>query len=279
MRITHLRNATFLLEIAEDKILVDPMLGDAGSLPAFRVKGEKRRNPLVELPNNAMQCFAAAEQLLLTHEHPDHFDKPALQFFREHRTPCWVSPYDRFNLKRKGLNVVDLPDDSNGLTIEVIPAKHGHGLMGWIMGPVAGYYLRHPEHPSVYITGDTVYSGPVKEALQQLRPDVVIAPAGTANFGFGKDLMFSQDELLQMVQDSEATFVFNHLEAIDHCPLTRKKLMDMMREIGAGDRVLVPEDGESLEIQPADFRSVPARPSKAGHRRLQKLATALLTGT
>ena len=56
MQITHLRNATVLLEFISPEgrplgLLVDPMLAPRGSLPALRYLGAGRqRNPIVELP-------------------------------------------------------------------------------------------------------------------------------------------------------------------------------------------------------------------------------------
>ncbi|WP_166831893.1 MBL fold metallo-hydrolase [Thalassoroseus pseudoceratinae] len=73
-------------------------------------------------------------------------------------------------------------------------------MIGWLMGPVAGYYLAHPYEPTVYITGDTVLTDMVETAIERLRPQVIVAPAGTANFGIGKDLMFSEAELIELAK-------------------------------------------------------------------------------
>ncbi|MBK9366220.1 MAG: hypothetical protein IPN01_07835 [Deltaproteobacteria bacterium] len=82
--------------------------------------------------------------------------------------------------------------------MEVIPAQHGHGALSWLMGPVAGVYLAHPDEPSVYVTSDTVLSLGVSEAITRLRPDVILAPAGAANMGLGGDILFSIDELVAL---------------------------------------------------------------------------------
>lgn len=57
--------------------------------------------------------------------------------------------------------------DANDFSVEVIPATHGHGLIGWLMGPVAGYYLAAPNEPSVFITGDAVLTDTLREAVQR----------------------------------------------------------------------------------------------------------------
>ena len=45
--------------------------------------------------------------------------------------------------------------------------------------------------PSVYVTGDTVLTREVTEAVSRLRPDVVVAPAGAAIFGIGDSRYYS----------------------------------------------------------------------------------------
>ena len=53
MRIHFVRNATMVIEIGAESILVDPMLGPKGSLPPFALfRHRARRNPTVELPPN-----------------------------------------------------------------------------------------------------------------------------------------------------------------------------------------------------------------------------------
>ena len=50
MKITQLRNATVLVELGPYRILVDPMLAPKGALPALKLGGGRRRNPIVALP-------------------------------------------------------------------------------------------------------------------------------------------------------------------------------------------------------------------------------------
>lgn len=58
MLITHLRNATMLLAIAEHRLLVDPMLSEPGVMPGFKLVGGGRRpNPLVPLPQGTERAL------------------------------------------------------------------------------------------------------------------------------------------------------------------------------------------------------------------------------
>lgn len=247
MRIHQLRNATLLLHLGEHRLLVDPMLAEPGALPGFKIfGGGRRRNPLVPLPPAAASCLEQATGVLITHEHPDHFDPAGRAWVKERGLPVWASPMDVPSLRRKGLDARELVDGALGLGVELVPARHGRGFVAWAMGPVAGFYLAHPDEPSVYLTSDAVLTEAVTEVLARLRPDVVVAPAGAANFGAGPDILFSVDELVTLAQRAPHDVVLNHLEALDHCPTSREALRERVRREGLEARVHIPADGEAL---------------------------------
>ncbi|MBK9648022.1 MAG: hypothetical protein IPO67_23175 [Deltaproteobacteria bacterium] len=160
--------------------------------------------------------------------------------------------------------------------MEVIPAQHGHGALSWLMGPVAGVYLAHPDEPSVYVTSDTVLSLGVSEAITRLRPDVILAPAGAANMGLGGDILFSIDELVALARLAPGLVVFNHLEALDHCPTTRAALRARLAAEGLAARCRVPEDGEVVEHHDAAPGRAKARGVPLLEPGLQKWVTGRL---
>lgn len=82
----------------------------------------------------------------------------------------------------------------------------------------------------------------VRDAVERLQPDVIVAPAGAANMGIGGDILFSVDELVQLARLAPASVVFNHLEALDHCPTTRAGLHERMDAEGLSDRVHIPRN-------------------------------------
>ena len=281
MLIHHIRNATLIVSLGEHRLLVDPMLSDPGAMPGFKMfGGGRRRNPLVPLPADTKAALDEVTGVVITHEHPDHFDGPALAWIKEKNLPVWGNCIDLPNLRRKGLDARERVDNGLGIDVEVIPSRHGQGLFGWLMGPVAGYFLVHPDEPSLYITGDSVLTPSVMEALQRLRPEVVIVPAGAANMGMGGDILFSMDELVQIVRASQGQVVLNHLEALDHCPTTRAGLRARMDAEGLTARVLIPDDGEKLTFkrrtETPRVRVSPAVPGKPG---LQKWVTQGFAGT
>ena len=68
MKTHHLRNATFVIESGDHFILVDPMLGEKGSLPPFSsFRHKPKRNPTVPLPMGASQILDRVTHSLVTH--------------------------------------------------------------------------------------------------------------------------------------------------------------------------------------------------------------------
>ncbi len=54
------------------------------------------------------------------------------------------------------------------------------------------------------------------------------------------------EETLEVAELSKGNIVANHLEALDHCPVTRRQLKDSVKEQSLTDRVHVPDDGETI---------------------------------
>ena len=278
MQVHHIRSATLVLGLGPHRLLIDPMLSPPGTLPGFKMfGGGRRRNPICPLPANSDEILAQVTGVLITHEHPDHLDPAGVAWIAARRLPVWASPTDVPTLRQKGLAAEELKQGSLGLSVEHIPAVHGAGPIGWLMGPVAGYYLAHPEEPSVYLTSDAVLSPSVLDALSRLRPDVVIAPAGAANFGIGPSILFTLDELVTLIRNAPHQVLLNHLEALDHCPLTRAALRARLTQEGLLSRVHIPEDGETVSFTRPSGGERP-RPGVGPTQipRLQKWVSSLL---
>lgn len=281
MKIQHLRNATTLLTLGEHRLLVDPMLSPPGAMPGFKIfGGGRRRNPIVPLPSAAEAALDTATAVVLTHEHPDHFDRAGLAWVKERCLPVWTNGVDAPSLTRKGLDVHLLVTGALGLEVETIRSRHGRGLVGWMLGPVAGYYLAHPDEPSLYVVGDSILTESVLEAVERLQPDVILAPAGAANMGLGGDILFSVDELMELTRRAHGQIVFNHLEALDHCATTRAGLRLRLGAEGFGGRTFVPEDGETLTFErPARTSRERARATPVERPGAQKWITSAFVGT
>ena len=250
MRIHHLRNATLILELGAQRLLVDPMLGDVGSGVAFRFfRGKRRKNPIVPLPAGTNDALCGVTAALITHRHPDHLDAAAIAWLVEQKIPVYAHAQDLDALRKEGLDATDflLAAPSLGMEARAIPTLHGYGMVGWLMGKGTGWYLR-ASGAGVYLTGDTVLIDAVRTAIFELRPEVIVAPAGVANFGVLSDLLFPEEELLDLAEMAPGRVVFNHQEALDHCLYTREQLRRALETRRLLDKCSIPEDGEELEL-------------------------------
>ncbi|MGV3680912.1 MAG: MBL fold metallo-hydrolase [Acidovorax sp.] len=268
MKITQLRNATIVLEFAAGArpvaLLVDPMLAPQGALPTLRyLGGQRRRNPLVDLPDGSDAVLSRVTHALITHcqrGHFDHLDRAGKRLLRERAIPVACMPRDAAYLAARGIVVQPLagpgrqPFLGTG-HITPVACVHGHGWVGRLMEHGHGYLLEMPGEPSVYIAGDTVLTPEVRDCLTRLRPDVAVLPAGGARFDLGGEILMDGRDVLGACGLAPGMVVANHLEALDHCPTTRAGLRALAADAGLGERLWVPEDGESREF----LRRVPVQ--------------------
>jgi L-ascorbate metabolism protein UlaG (beta-lactamase superfamily) len=258
MHITHLRNATVLLEFESEGraigLLVDPMLAPRGTLPALRYLGTSphQRNPIVELPADAEAALERVTHALITHcqrGHFDHLDRAGKRFLRERQIPVFCMPRDAGYLAQRGLQVRPLGGEGRqpwalGGHITPVACVHGHGWVGRLMEHGHGYLIELPGEPSVYLAGDTVLTATVQDCLQRLQPDVAVLPAGGAQFDMGGEILMDADDMAQAALLTPGELVVNHLEALDHCPTSRASVHKLARDGGWSHRLWVPEDGE-----------------------------------
>ncbi|WP_342454913.1 hypothetical protein [Tenacibaculum sp. L6] len=54
------------------------------------------------------------------------------------------------------------------------------------------------------------------------------------------------DDIIKFVKNSHGLVIANHMEAINHCPLTRKKLKEILIQNNLEEKVAIPEDVESV---------------------------------
>ena len=264
MKITQLRNATAIIDIAGMRILIDPMLASKNALPPLRLLGERARNPLVELPPVAEAALETITHCLITHcqkGHFDHLDRAAKRWLREKQIPVICTPHDAEYLRKRGLNVRPLaenhaePQPFFGGRIRTVPCVHGRGMVGLLMEHGVGYFIEMPGEPSLYLSGDTILTATVRAFIGQHQPEVALVPAGGARFDFGHEIIMDSAEVVKFCRGFDGIVVANHLEALSHCPVTRAGLLQAGREAGLDKRLLVPADGETLEFEGASRRA------------------------
>src|SRR5262249_37162074 len=123
--------------------------------------------------------------------------------------------------------------------------QHGKGAIAKAMAPVSGFVLRAAGQVTVYIAGATIWCEEVQCALREHRPAVVVVNSGAAQFLEGDPVTMSSDDVIATCQAApRSRIVAVHMEAINHCLLTRADLAFQLEAARVREQVEIPNDGE-----------------------------------
>jgi len=237
VRLTLVRNATLVVEVADRRILVDPMFDDVGARPPIEGTRNPIANPTAPLPFPAEDVVLGVDAVFVTHRHRDHLDATAEKLLPRD-VPVFCQPEDEEALRELGLDAqsVDTRLDWDGLRITRTPGRHGSGEIAKLLAPVSGFVL-----DGLYVAGDTVWYEGVEQTIERHEPRVAVVNAGGAEFEEGGLIIMGIDDIRE-VAARVPTVVAVHMEALNHCFLTRAELRATL------PTVLVPNDGETLEL-------------------------------
>ena len=234
--VTLVRNATVLATVDETTFLVDPLFAPQGSMPPIDNTPNDRNNPLVPMPD----VDRSHDAVVVTHRHPDHFDEAAVEGL-DADVPLFCQPAEEDAFVEDGFTDVRPVEETasfDGVTLRRTPGRHGHGELAEQMGPVSGFVFEGAE--TLYLAGDTVWYEPVAETLARFEPDAVVLNGGAARFNEGEPITMGVDDVTAVREATDAAVAVVHMEAINHCLLTREELR------AETDDVLVPDDGERI---------------------------------
>lgn len=261
IRITQVRNATLIVHYAGVKFLVDPYLADKEAYPGFEGTWHSElRNPRVPL-KTPMSTILDVDAVIVTHTHNgnphgDHWDEAAAKRVPKHLPLFAQNEDDAKRIRGQGFSdvrVLTRNSSFQGVSLSWVPGRHGTeeaDIMGAeALGDVCGVVFRHPSEKTLYLTGDTRWNSFVKTALRTYKPNVIVMNAGFAIVpGMGGIIMGCEDVDEVANAAPEATLVASHLEAVNHCTVTRQALRKYASLVGIDNRLLIPEDGETIAV-------------------------------
>lgn len=258
MKLTQIRNATLMLEFAGTRFLIDPMLSAKDAWPGFPGTARAHlRNPLVELPV-PIETLLDVDIIIVTHTHLDHWDDAASQLIAKDRIIYTQNGADAALLRSQGFTAVQSLREENviaGINISKTAGQHGSDEAYAIadvaerLGDACGLVFRHGSEKTLYIAGDTIWVPSYVDNLTRWQPDVIVLNIGCATVdGIGPIIMGKEDALRTHQHLSSAAIVASHMEAVNHCLLSRAELREFAAEQGIADALFIPADGETLRF-------------------------------
>ena len=111
----------------------------------------------------------------------------------------------------------------------------------------SGIILKKEGEKTVYITGDTVYCRGMEDGLGY-NPDIIIAYLGHAH-GEGMHITMGTDDLEKIIEKCpKAKIVCVHMDTFENQEMTRTELRNYADLHGIADHLIIPENGETLEL-------------------------------
>jgi L-ascorbate metabolism protein UlaG (beta-lactamase superfamily) len=251
MRIRLIRHATLVVEFGGQSFLVDPMLDEVGARDPIVNSPNPRKNPLVALPETAAEVVARASAILVTHTHSDHWDTTAERMLPR-ELPLFCQPEDRrkfADAKFTDVRSVEGVTNWKGIEISRTGGQHGTGEIAKMLAPVSGFVMQSQNEAALYVAGDTIWCDEMKSALDQFRPSVIVVNAGGARFLEGDAITMTPEDVMAVCRYApQAQIVAVHMEAINHCLVTRADLAFQLEAARVIGQVAIPGDGDFVHL-------------------------------
>jgi L-ascorbate metabolism protein UlaG (beta-lactamase superfamily) len=249
--ITFIGHSSFMIQIAGQTVLVDPVFAK------WLIVLRRLRKPGVRIDG-----LPAIDAVLLTHAHMDHLNRPSLRKIVAHtrrltgKAPVAIVPWGVENLiEDLGFSrIISLEwwqtAGLGGVDVTLTPAKHwGARLFSDTYRGFGGYVLRGGGH-SIYHSGDTAYFSGFAEIGRRLAPEIALLPIGAYSPDNYRTVHTSPEDALRGFLDLSArwmvpmhfgTFRLSAEPVAEPLP----RLLAAARTAGVEDRICALGEGET----------------------------------
>ena len=258
--IQQIRNATLKISYAGTIFLIDPMLAPKGAYPGFEeTYRSELHNPLIDLPCTISEIIKDVDAIIVTHTHLDHWDDAAQEFIPKN-IPLFVqNEQDADLIRSQGFINIKILDNNtlfNNIHLSKVGGQHGTDTMYAVpdlakrLGDTMGVIFQGKGIKTLYIAGDTIWCDETTRVIGNYKPEIIILNTGYARLkNFDKSIIMGKDDVKHAYQTAtNAIIIATHMDAVNHAMLTRKELHEYITKDGLDDRVLVPNDGETIKI-------------------------------
>lgn len=262
MKFQQIRSATSIITFGKNRFLIDPWFAPKDSydpIPVAKTKG--RRFPFTELPLPVEEIVKDIDATIVTHLHFDHFDASSVAALPKEMPLICQDETDAAVLRGYGFTDVRVLTAAGlsfqGVMLHRTECLHGQpgrleelynplGMRAECMGVV---FTGGGEEKVFYLAADTIWFEGVQQAIATWKPDVIALNAAEASAeNYGRIIMGTQDIDKVLEAAPHATLIATHMDTVGHAELCRADLRRYIAERHLGERLLVPEDGETLEL-------------------------------
>ncbi|MBB5788949.1 MBL fold metallo-hydrolase [Jiangella mangrovi] len=188
MILTHIGGPTVLIEVDGWRLLTDPTFDPPGERYSF---GWGSSSVKLTGPAVAPEDVGPVDAVLLTHDHHgDNLDVAGRALLPSAGTVVTTVSGSRrlggaVGLAAGATTVLPGGPGRPSLSVTATPARHGPPLSHPIVGDVVGFAVRLADASAValWITGDTVLFGPLRQVASSLAVDVALVHVGGVRFG------------------------------------------------------------------------------------------------
>ena len=253
-RLVWFGHSTFLLQISNKIILVDPMLG---TVPApHPMLGTKRFSD--ELPI-AIEKIPFIDAVFFTHDHYDHLDYGSVQKLKDKvktfYTPLGVGAHlEAWGVAKENIVELDWWEEVSfeELTFRCTPAQHfsGRGISDRAQTLWSSWIIQSPTE-NLFFSGDSGYAPHFKEIGERYGPfDLALLECGQYNELWPTVHMFPEQTAMAGVDVNAKMIMPIHWGAfkLSHHTWTDpvERVSRKARELGIG--IITPRIGEQIEL-------------------------------